>query len=304
MALKLTILGCHSATPRMNAHPTSQFLEINNRFFLIDCGEGTQTLLRKHKISFSKISHIFISHLHGDHVFGLIGLICTFSLNNRMNDLYVIGPKGIKELILTQIKLSGSYTKFNLYFQEIEAKESVEVFQDEKVSVQTIPLNHRIYTNGYLFVEKHHKRRLNKDAVQQYVEIETCDYNKLKLGEDYILSDGTVLDNKKLTYDPPAPLKYAYCSDTSYREDIIQIIQNADLLYHESTFLKTHESLAKMTGHSTAEQAALIAKKAAVKHLILGHYSARYKDLNLFLDEAKTHFEMVSLGESGKTFKL
>src|SRR5574343_820770 len=179
--MKLQILGCYAATPRTITNPTSQVLEMKNHLFLIDCGEGTQVQLRKHKIKFSRINHIFISHLHGDHFYGLIGLISTFMLLNRENDLHVYGPKGIKEIILLQLRASGSFTGYNLYFHELESTASEVIFEDETVIVKTIPLNHRVYTNGFLFQEKVGKRHLNIEAVAKY-KIEKCYFDKIKSG--------------------------------------------------------------------------------------------------------------------------
>lgn len=304
MNLKLTILGCHSATPRVNAHPTAQYLEINSRHFLVDCGEGTQRQMRKHKVGFSKIDHIFISHLHGDHFFGLIGLISTFGILNREKDLHVYGPKGIKEVTNLQLKVSKTYSNFKVIFHELESKESELIFEDDKVSVRTIPLDHRVYTNGFLFQEKEKLRNLNMDAVKEYKEIETCDYRNLKMGRDFTLSNGDVIPNHQLTFDPPKPKTYAFCSDTSYRPEIVPIIEKADLLYHESTFLSDREELAAKTKHSTAKQAAQIAKMANVDSLILGHYSSRYKDLEAFQNEAKEVFDTVYLAEEGKEFTV
>ena len=305
MSIKLTILGCHSASPRQNAFPTAQFLEIKDRNFLIDCGEGTQTLLRKHKVSFSKIKHIFISHLHGDHFYGLIGLISTFGLNNRENDLHIYGPKGIKEVITLQIKLAKSWTKYKLFFHELESNESELIFEDKKVQVYTIPLKHRVYTNGFLFQEKIGERKLNMDAIEANPEIEICDYHNLKKGKDFVYEDGqTSISNSKLTYPPNKPLSYAFCSDTQYHPPVIPIIKNVDLLYHESTFLEDKKEFTERTKHSTAKEAAAIAKEANVGRLILGHYSSRYDDLNLFKEEASTIFPYVSLAESGKIFEI
>ena len=282
MGYKLTILGCHSATPRVNAHPTAQYLEINSRHFLIDCGEGTQRQMRLNKVGFSKISTIFISHLHGDHFFGLIGLISTFGILNREKELHIHGPKGIKEVINIQLKHSKSYVKYKIIFHELNSTESELIFEDEKVKVYTIPLNHRVYTNGFLFKEKEKSRKINISAVKKFKEIDICDYNNLKAGKDFKLDSGDVIKNSELTYNPEKPLSYAYCSDTSYKPTIIEMIEGADLLYHESTFLTDKEDLASKTGHSTAKQAATIAKKANVKKLVLGHYSSRYKDISLF----------------------
>jgi len=304
MSLKLTVLGCHSATPRVNAHPTAQYLEINNHFFLIDCGEGTQVQLRKYKVKFSKIKHIFISHLHGDHIFGLVGLVSTFRLLNREHELHIYGPKGIKEIITLQLKLSNSWTHYPLLFHELTSKESELIFEDDKVEVSTIPLNHRIYTNGFLFQEKLGERKLNMSAIQQFDEIDVCDYQNLKNGRDFTLSTGEILKNNILTQEPPLPKSYAFCSDTSYFPEIIPQIKNVNCLYHETTFLKDKEKLAATTKHSTAEQAAKIAKEADVKQLIIGHFSGRYKNKDAFLEEATPIFEDTILAEEGKTFEI
>ena len=299
MSLTLTILGCHSATPRVNAHPTSQHLEINSRHFLVDCGEGTQRQMRKYKVGFAKIDHIFISHLHGDHVSGLVGVISTYGILNREKPLNVYGPKGIKKLIEVQLQISQSHVKFELIFHELTSNESELIFEDSKVEVRTIPLRHRVYTNGYLFREKPKKRNLNIEAIKQFDEIEICDYNNLKAGKDFILDNGNVIKNDKLTFDPPKPLSYAFCSDTTYKPDIVEIIKNVDLLYHESTFLSEREDLAEKTKHSTAKQAAQIAEMSQVGKLVLGHYSSRYSDLELFRKEAQEVFQPVELAQAG-----
>lgn len=301
--MKLTILGCYAATPRTISNPTAQVLEIKNHLFLIDCGEGTQVQLRKNKIKFSKINHIFISHLHGDHFYGLVGLISTFMLLNRENDLHVYGPKGIKEIILLQLRASGSYTGYNLYFHELVSKESEVIFEDEKAIVRTIPLKHRVYTNGFLFQEKNIKRKLNLEAVESY-NIDTCYFQKLVYGGDMKLDDGRIIPNADLTFDPEPEKNYAFCSDTAYNEDIIPIIKNVDALYHETTFLESEEHLAEKTMHTTAKQAAKIAKLANAKALIMGHYSTRYGSLEPFKAEAETIFNNVILADDGKEIKL
>ena len=302
MSLKLTILGCHSATPRANAHPTSQLLEIKNHHFLIDCGEGTQVQLRKYGIRFSKIKHIFISHLHGDHFFGLVGLISTFRLLNRETELHIYGPKGIKEIITLQLKLSNSWTTYPLIFHELTSKKSELIFEDEKVEVYTIPLDHRIYTNGFLYKEKLGERKLNMDEISKYPDIKICDYQNLKNGKDFTLEDGTVIKNNLLTLNPSLPLSYAFCSDTAYYPEIVEIISNVNCLYHEATFLNDKTELAKTTKHSTAAQAAQIAKTANVKQLLLGHYSSRYKETEKFKNEAEEIFGETLLAEEGKVF--
>ncbi|WP_337966484.1 ribonuclease Z [uncultured Flavobacterium sp.] len=301
--MKLTILGCYAATPRTLTNPTSQVLEIKNKMFLIDCGEGTQVQLRKNKIKFSKINHVFISHLHGDHLYGLIGTISTFSLLGRTTDLHIYGPKGIKELILLQLKLTESWTTYNLFFHELESKESEIIFEDQKVIVRTIPLKHRVYTNGFLFQEKPGDRKLNVEAVQHY-NIHTAYYQKIKGGGNVTLDDGTVIENEKLSFDPIPALSYAFCSDTAYKEDIIPIIKDVDVLYHESTFLESEAALASKTLHSTAIEAAKIALKANAKHLVLGHYSTRYDGIERFKEEAETVFPNVLLGNDGVSFEF
>jgi len=301
--VKLTILGCYAATPRTITNPTSQVLEIKNRMFLIDCGEGTQVQLRKNKIKFSKINHIFISHLHGDHFFGLVGLISTFMLLNRESDLHVYGPKGIKELILLQLRAGNSYTGYNLYFHELDSKESEILFEDEKVIVKTIPLKHRIYTNGFLFQEKNKERKLNIDKIQN-LGIDVVYYQKIKYGGDITLDNGTLIRNQEITFNPEHEKSYAFCSDTVYDEDLIPQLKNVDVLYHETTFLEKEAHLAEKTMHTTAKQAATIALKANVKTLVLGHYSTRYESIELFKTEAETIFPNVLLADDGKVFEF
>ncbi|MCL4118548.1 UNVERIFIED_CONTAM: hypothetical protein GTU68_057847 [Idotea baltica] len=288
MSISLTILGCHSATPRTFAHPTSQYLEINNKRFLIDCGEGTQVQLRKYKIKFSTIEHIFISHLHGDHYFGLIGLISTFGLLNRKNDLNIYAPTGLKKIITLQLKTSNSWPQFNIIFHELKSNESELIFEDNKVEVHTVPLEHRVYTNGFIFKEKVGERKLNN----------------LKDGRNFVMEKGQIIANDTLTFNPNKPLSYAFCSDTIYKPEITSIIKNVDLLYHESTFLKDRQDTAVTTKHSTAEEAGKIAKKANAGKLILGHYSSRYNDIELFKQEAETIFDNVILAKAGKVIKI
>ncbi|MDC0629873.1 ribonuclease Z [Flavobacteriaceae bacterium] len=299
--MKLSILGCYSATPRIIAHTTSQVLETRGHLFLIDCGEGTQVELRRHKIKFNQIKHVFISHLHGDHYFGLIGLISTFRLLTRETDLHIYGPKGLKEIITLQLKLSNSWTNFKLIFHELSSKESELVFEDDKVSVHTIPLDHRVYTNGFIFKEKPFERKLDIEKAKA-LNIDKAYFRKLKQGADVVNEDDEVIENSAVTLDGKQPKSYAFCSDTAYKEDIIPILKDVDVLYHESTFLEDHEHLCVKTKHSTAKQAATIALKANAKHLILGHYSTRYGGLEGFKSEAETVFSDVLLAEDGKTF--
>ncbi|QIE58518.1 ribonuclease Z [Rasiella rasia] len=301
--MKLTILGCHSATPRWDANPTSQVLEVKGHLFLIDCAEGTQIQLRKFKVKFARIKHIFISHLHGDHFFGLVGLISTFRLLGREADLHVYGPKGIKEAILLQLKLGKSYTNYGLYFHELDSTEPQLLFEDEKVTVTTIPLDHRVYTNGFLFREKLGERTLDIEKARK-LNVELSYYHKIKQGADAITKDGVTIPNAEITFDPPPAKSYAYCSDTAYFPAIVPQITEATTLYHESTFLEQHHHLAEKTKHSTAKEAAAIAKKANVGSLILGHYSGRYGNYENFRSEAQELFEHVELAEDGKVFQL
>ncbi|OEY72019.1 ribonuclease Z [Salegentibacter salarius] len=299
--MKLNILGCYAATPRSFTNPTSQVLEMKNELFLIDCGEGTQVQLRRNKIKFNKIKHIFISHLHGDHCYGLVGLISTFRLLNRENELHVYGPKGIKEIITLQLKLSNSWTNYPLYFHELESKEPQVIYEDEKLSVETIPLIHRIYTNGFLFKEKPGDRKLLIDKAVSY-NIDVSLFKSIKKGKDVTSESGELIPNHLVTADPDPTKSYAYCSDTAFNQKMVPQISGATVLYHESTFLEDKAQLAFPTKHSTAKEAAQIAKEAGVKQLILGHYSTRYANINLFRKEAATIFPEVDLADDGKVF--
>ncbi|EMQ93955.1 Ribonuclease Z [Xanthomarina gelatinilytica] len=301
--MKLTILGCHSATPRINTNPTSQVLEINNHIFLIDCGEGTQVELRRNKVKFNRIKHIFISHLHGDHYFGLIGLISTFRLLTRETELHIYAPKGLKELVTLQMKLANSWTNYQLIFHELTSHEPELIFEDEKVAVYTIPLDHRIYTNGFLFKEKPGLRKLDMNAAIE-ADIDMAYFNKLKQGFDVENNKGKLVKNETVTKDPPEPRSYAFCSDTAYNEKLVNNILGVTALYHEATFLEKHEKLTIPTKHSTAKQAASIAKQANVGTLILGHFSTRYDNLDLFKEEAQTVFKHVELAKDGKVFSF
>ncbi len=301
--MKLTILGCHSATPRWDAHPTAQVLEARGHLFLIDCGEGAQVQLRRYKVKFARIKHIFISHLHGDHFFGLVGLISTFRLLGRETELHIYGPKGIKEAIILQLKLGNSWTNYPLLFHELDDKEPQLLFEDNKISVTTIPLRHRVYTNGFLFREKIGERKLDIKATQA-ADVSMSYYSKIKQGFDVKNEAGDLIPNAQLTLDPEPSKSYAFCSDTAYEPNIIPQIKGVTTLYHESTFLTEHQELAVKTRHSTALEAAMIARDAKVGTLIVGHYSGRYNDLELFGKEANEVFDNVELAEDGKVFLL
>ena len=299
--MKLTILGSCSAYPTLDRFTTSQILQINGKSFLIDCGEGTQIQLRNNKIKFNSIEDILISHLHGDHFFGLPGLILTFNLLGREKPLNIYGPRGIKNIIISLLKIGNTWTNYKLNFTELDNTSSEIIYDKNDISITTIPLYHGIYTNGFLFRKKTSVHKLLVDKALSF-GIDKTQFAGIKLGKDGILDDGSIIENIKLVEPLKPDLTYAYCSDTLFNEKIIKQIKGCDLLYHESTFLKKHENFAKKTFHSTAEQAALIAKKSNVKKLILGHFSTRYKDLTLFLKESKSIFQNVDLALENKIF--
>lgn len=299
--MRLTILGCYSATPRTLTNPSAQVLEMRGHLFLIDCGEGTQVELRRNKIKFSRINHVFISHLHGDHFFGLPGLVSTFRLLGRESPLHIYGPKGIREAITLLLKLGDSWTTYPLHFHELTSKQPQEILDLPQLKVSTIPLDHRVYTNGFYFTEKPKERGLDIKAAKAR-GIDQAYFSKLKQGQNVSDQEGREVNFEDVTTDPPPTKSYAYCSDTAYNERLIPWIEKADVLYHESTFLESESHLCERTKHSTAKQAALIAKKGEVKQLILGHYSTRYKSLEPFRAEAQEVFENTQLAEDGKTF--
>ena len=301
--MKLKILGCYSASPRKNSFPSSQILNVNGNNLLIDCGEGTQIQIRRCGVKFSSIENIFISHLHGDHFFGLPGLISTFRLMGRTKRLNIFGPTGIKDVINLILKLGNSWIDFQINYIELDEKIPQKILENDLFSVLTIPLNHRIYTNGFMFTEKVRSKKLKLDKIKK-LNIDESLYNNIAMGKDVVLNDGTIINNKLITYPKEKDILYSYCSDTAYSDKVIDIIKDSNVLYHESTFLEKHNNLAKKTKHSTAAQAAMVAKKANCKQLILGHFSSRYKNLKDFEIEAKTIFENVVLAEDGKEFDI
>lgn len=304
MSTYLTILGFNSAIPTINSAPTAQFLEMEGRYFLIDCGEGTQVQMRRAKVRFSKINHIFISHLHGDHCFGLPGLVASFRLLGRKTPLNIYGPKGIKKMLETIFEITETYRGFEIIYHELDKNYSEKIYEDKRIEVYTIPLSHRIYCNGFLFREKPKERHLDMKEISKYKEIEICDFQNLRSGKDFVTEDGVFLKNELLTADPKPSVSYAFCSDTKYKEDIIPIIKNVDVLYHESTFLHNLKEMAEFTGHSTASEAAKIAQKAQVGKLILGHFSNRYGDLSVMTDEARQIFPNTFLPKTLEMVKI
>jgi len=298
---ELTILGTSSAAPTRNRQPTAQVLNVNDRLYLIDCGEATQIQLKRYKIKFSKIDHIFISHLHGDHYLGLLGLISSMHLEGRTSDLHIYGPKGLDEIINIQLKYSQSQLKYAIHFNEVDTEINKVLLSNNQITVSSIPLKHRIPCAGYLFQESQKQRKIRKDKLEEY-QIPINQINDIKDGADYITESGEIIPNDELTL-PPAPSRsLAYCSDTAYHEDIIPIIQGVDLLYHEATFMEDLSDRAHETNHSTTIEAGRIAHKAKVKKLIIGHFSARYADLEPLLEETKTVFENSYLAIEGETY--
>ncbi|MFN8165304.1 MAG: ribonuclease Z [Bacteroidia bacterium] len=303
MIFDVSILGSSSATPIYQRHPTAQVLNIHERFFLVDCGEGTLIQMNRYKIKFHRINHIFISHLHGDHYLGLLGLLSTMHLQGRTVDIHIYGPKPLWEIIDIQLRHSETNLRYKIIFHEIDHQKSSVLFEDDDIIISTIILNHRIPCTGFLFREKQKKRKLIKDILEKH-KVPVSFYNELKNGEDFVTPEGKVIKNSLLTMDPRQPRSYAFCSDTMYDERILEDIKEIDLLYHEATFLDDKSERARETFHSTASQAATIALKAKVKRLIIGHFSARYKNLYPLLEEAKTVFENTSLAMEGDVFSI
>jgi ribonuclease Z len=300
---ELTILGCSSATPTSTRNPTAQLLNIAERFFLIDCGEATQIQLRKYKLKFQRINHIFISHLHGDHYFGLMGLLSSLHLLGRTVALHLYCPAELQEIIEIQFKHSQTYLKYPIVYHHHKYLANDLIFEDDKVEVRTIVLNHRIPCCGFLFTEKPMLANISKDVLKTY-QIPVSQILAIKEGADFITATGETIPNKILVSHPSKQRSYAYCSDTCYDERIIESIKGVDLLYHEATFLNDLLQRAKETYHSTALQAATIAKKAEVNQLMIGHYSARYRDLQPLLDEAQSVFSNTLLAKEGESITV
>lgn len=300
MAFKLTVLGCNSAIPTVEKNPTAQLLNANERFFLVDCGEGTQVQLRKYQLSYQRISHIFISHLHGDHYFGLIGLISSMHLMGRNKDLHIYGHHQLKSIIDLQLLASNTELNFPLFFHPISEDKEQILFEDEMISVSNILLNHSIKCSGFIFREKKSNRKIIKAKIEEY-NIPFNKYSSIKNGSDWIDSSGKVILNSLITEKNTPSHSFAFCSDTIYDESLIEKVKGVDLLYHEATFMMELSERAKKTGHSTAFDAATIAQKALVKNLLIGHFSQRYKDHEVLLNEARNTFKNTYLAKSGLT---
>lgn len=303
MAFKITILGSSGAVPAYGRMPSAQFVEVENNYFLIDCAEGTQLQLMKYELTMQRIDHVFISHLHGDHYLGLMGLIFTLHLNKRKNDLHIYSHKGLDEIITLQLKYSKSALHYKIIFHVLTPGKKEVIFENKFVTVETVPLLHKLDCSGFLIREKQKPRRIDKDLLPE--NISHVYMNRLKAGEDLVDQQGNVLHkNEDITLPPRRSRSYAYCSDTQYFEAIIEQVKEIDVLYHEATFMEEEADKAAETMHSTVKQAATIAVKANPMRLLIGHFSARYKDLLPVIDEAKRVFPNTYLALEGETFSI
>jgi len=303
MKFEVTILGSSSATPIFNRNPSAQALNINEHYYLVDCGEGTQQQMLRFDIKASRIDHIFISHLHGDHYLGLIGLLSSMHLNGRTRTLKLFCPEPLKEIIELQLKYSDTTLQYDIEYCFTNAGVAEKILETQDLVVESIPLDHRIACTGFLFRQKKRLRKLIKEKIAE-LNISIEYYSALKKGADYTAPDGKTYLNTELTIDAALPKSYAYCSDTQYNENYFAQIHGVDLLYHEATFTHSMLSRAAITHHTTALQAAEIAKTTQAKRLIIGHFSARYKTLNELLDEAQSVFPATELAIEGKTFSI
>ncbi|UKT65738.1 ribonuclease Z [Pedobacter mucosus] len=301
MKFEVTILGSSSATPVFNRNPSAQLLNCNEKYYLIDCGEGTQQQLTRFNLKATRIDYIFISHLHGDHYFGLIGLLSSLHLNGRTKSMQIFGPKPLLEILEIQFKYSDTTLRYPLEFFPIDAIQSLQIFENEDLIVKTVILNHRIPCTGFIFEEKQRQRKLIKEKAD---EIPVAYYTVLKKGLNVELPDGKMLLAEDYTTAAEAPRSYAYCSDTLCDGSYFETIKNCDTLYHEATFLHELLDRANETHHSTALQAGEVANIINSKKLLIGHFSSRYKTLNLLLEEAQSVFENTELAVEGKTFQL
>ncbi|MFN8253984.1 MAG: ribonuclease Z [Ferruginibacter sp.] len=299
--LALTILGNNSALPAFDRSPTAQVLQTAEESYLIDCGEGTQLQMMKYKIRRSRIHRIFISHLHGDHYFGLIGLINSMSLLGRIQELHIHGPKDLEDILKLQLKVSDTKLSFRLHFHALKREE--QIVDDKRVTVECFRVQHRIECWGFLFREKKNPRKINPEKVTEF-EIPAAYYDKLQQGLDYTRKDGLVIKNELVTTAASKPKTYAYCADTIYDEDLVDIVKHVDLLYHEATYLKDAAERAASRHHSTTVQAAAIAALGRVKKLLIGHFSSKYETLDGFLAEAKEVFDNTELAIEGVCYRV
>lgn len=300
---ELLILGCGSATPTSNRFPTSQVLRMRNELFLIDCGEGAQIQMRRNSVRFGQIDHVFISHLHGDHFFGLVGFLSSLHLLDRRKPIHIYGPADLWEVLQLQFKVSGTRLRYPIEFHALNAGKEERILETKKVAVDTLLMHHSIDTWGFKFTEKPKPRNLIKDKLQEY-SIPKYVRDQIKNGSDWKRDDGTVIPNEELTTPPPAPKTYAFFSDTAYKAENAELIQGVDLMYHEATFVNDDADRALKTKHSTTLQAATMAQKANAKKLIIGHFSARYDDVIELVDEARTIFQETYAADEGQHFEF
>lgn len=300
---KLNILGSGSALPKNHAFPTSQVLELRDKQFMIDCGEGAQIRLRQYGVGYARLNHIFISHLHGDHCFGIMGLLSSLGMLGRTSDITIHANPDLEKLLAPQVDYFLKDFPFTVRFENFSPTKSEVVYDDKSVSVRTLPLKHRVPCAGFLFEEKSTGRHLNRKMADAY-EIPITFFKNIKDGEDYVTPDGDVVPNSRLTTEADPPKRFAYMSDTAYSERILDLVAGVDCLYHEATFLSSDTARIKNTLHSSAAQAATFALKANVKQLIIGHYSARYSETTPFLNEAKQIFENTFAAKDGDTFEF
>ncbi|UTW61394.1 ribonuclease Z [bacterium SCSIO 12741] len=303
MAISVTVLGSNSAIPALQRHPSAQVVSIDQTLILVDCGEATQIQMRKYGIKFQRISHILISHLHGDHYFGLIGLLNTMHLLGREKELTLFGPPELKEIIYLQLKVAKTRFRYPLNFQPLDFQNTGLIFENQKFRISTVPLEHRIPCFGFVFEEVPGPGNIKKEIIEKY-QPSIADLQRIKRGEDLVLANGSVVPNKDLTTPPPPPKKYAYVTDTRPTEHYLEGISGADLLYHEATFKVDSAERAHETHHSTTHQAAEIAHKTGARRLLIGHFSTRYKDLQPLLDETREVFDQAELALEGETYLL
>jgi ribonuclease Z len=301
--MKLTILGSSSALPTSERYPTAHVLNAHERLFLIDCGEGTQMQLRKNRIRFSKINNIFISHLHGDHVFGLYGLLSTFSLMGRKNPVNLYAPANYNKILLSHLQDFDINLNFEIDFTPLDGKDPVVILDDKHITVTSFPLKHRVPSFGFLFREKTGERNIIKECIIQY-NIPPVRIPAIKKGADYVTPEGRIIKNEDITVSPPDPLSYAFCSDTGYFRRLPSFVKGVTLLYHEATFDKTLGDLAKLTGHSTTLDAARTAYEAKAGCLVIGHFSARYRNISTLVDEARTIFSNTLPAIDGRSYDI
>lgn len=293
---EVNILGCGSALPTTRHFATSQVVNVRDKLYMIDCGEAAQMQFRRSHLKFSRLNHIFISHLHGDHYFGIMGLLSTIGLLGRTADLHIYSPKGLQELLQAQLDSFYNKLAYKVVFHEFDTKQSSIIFEDRSITITTIPLTHRVPCCGFLIAEKPRPNHIIREMIDYY-NVPVYELNRIKNGADFTTSDGSIVLNSILTNPATPPRKYAYCSDTMYNERIIPQIEGVDLLFHEATFAETEEKRAKETMHSTAKEAATIALKANVKKLMIGHFSARYDDEQVLWEEARSVYPQTILAK-------